>query len=44
LDDAKTFKLREDGAISEIGQKPQSLDEIERQYMELMKFSEKMVV
>ena len=39
LDDAETLKLREDGAISEIGQKPKSLDEIEGQYMGLMKFS-----
>ncbi|MDC1450334.1 phosphocholine cytidylyltransferase family protein [Candidatus Thioglobus sp.] len=39
LDDAETLKLREDGSISEIGQKPQSLNEIEGQYMGLMKFS-----
>ena len=39
LDDAETLKLREDGTISEIGQKPKSLDEIEGQYMGLMKFS-----
>jgi len=41
LDDAETLKLREDGTISEIGQKPHSLDEIEGQYMGLMKFSDK---
>ncbi len=41
LDDAETLKLREDGTISEIGQKPKSLDEIEGQYMGLMKFSAK---
>jgi L-glutamine-phosphate cytidylyltransferase len=41
LDDAETLKLREDGTISEIGQKPKSLDEIEGQYMGLMKFSTK---
>lgn len=39
LDDAETLKLREDGTIIEIGQKPKSLDEIEGQYMGLMKFS-----
>ena len=39
LDDAETLKLREDGSISEIGQKPKSIDEIEGQYMGLMKFS-----
>jgi L-glutamine-phosphate cytidylyltransferase len=39
LDDAETLKLREDGTISEIGQKPKSIDEIEGQYMGLMKFS-----
>ncbi len=39
LDDAETLKLRSDGTISEIGQKPKSLDEIEGQYMGLMKFS-----
>jgi len=39
LDDAETLKLREDGMISEIGQKPKSLNEIEGQYMGLMKFS-----
>jgi choline kinase len=41
LDDAETLKLREDGTISEIGQKPKSLDEIEGQYIGLMKFSAK---
>ena len=39
LDDAETLKLRKDGTISEIGQKPSSLEEIEGQYMGLMKFS-----
>ena len=39
LDDAETLKLREDGTISEIGQKPKSICEIEGQYMGLMKFS-----
>ena len=41
LDDAETLKLRKDGTIKEIGQKPKSLDEIEGQYMGLMKFSTK---
>jgi L-glutamine-phosphate cytidylyltransferase len=41
LDDAETLKLRENGTISEIGQKPTSLDAIEGQYMGLMKFSAK---
>ncbi len=39
LDDAETLKLHKDGTISEIGQKPKSLSEIEGQYMGLMKFS-----
>ncbi|NTW68489.1 MAG: phosphocholine cytidylyltransferase family protein [Chlorobiaceae bacterium] len=39
LDDAETLKLAADGRILEIGQKPKSLDEIEGQYMGLMKFS-----
>ena len=38
LNDAETLKLREDETIIEIGQKPRSLDEIEGQYMGLMKF------
>ena len=41
LDDAETLKIRRDGTISEIGQKPKSLSEIEGQYMGLMKFSVK---
>ena len=39
LQDAETLKLSPDGRILEIGQKPKSLDEIEGQYMGLMKFS-----
>jgi choline kinase len=39
LDDAETLKLRADGTIREIGQSPQALDEIEGQYIGLMKFS-----
>ena len=41
LDDAETLKLREDGTICEIGQIPKTLDEIEGQYIWLMKFSAK---
>jgi L-glutamine-phosphate cytidylyltransferase len=41
LVDVETLKLRKDGTISEIGQKPKSLDEIEGQYIGLMKFSAK---
>jgi L-glutamine-phosphate cytidylyltransferase len=44
LDDAETLKLRENGTIKEIGRTPKSLDEIEGQYMGLMKFSAKGVV
>lgn len=39
LDDAETLKLDADGRILEIGQKPESLDQIEGQYMGVMKFS-----
>ena len=39
LDDAETLKLSSDGRIIEIGQKPKSIEEIEGQYMGLMKFS-----
>lgn len=39
LADAETLRLGEDGRIVEIGQRPRSLDEIEGQYMGLMKFS-----
>ena len=39
LSDAETLKLSGEGHILELGKKPQSLDEIEGQYMGLMKFS-----
>ena len=39
LDDAETLKLSQDNRILEIGQKPDSLQQIEGQYMGLMKFS-----
>lgn len=39
LDDAETLRMDPAGHINEIGQKPASLDEIQGQYMGLMKFS-----
>jgi choline kinase len=39
LADAETLRLGEGGRIVEIGQRPTSLDEIEGQYMGLMKFT-----
>lgn len=39
LDDAETLKLSDDGLVSEIGKKPQAINEIDGQYMGLMKFS-----
>ena len=39
LNDAETLKLASNGQILEIGQKPKSMDEIEGQYMGLMKFT-----
>ncbi len=39
LDDAETLKLAADGRILEIGQKPESLADIEGQYIGLMRFS-----
>lgn len=39
LADAETLRLAEDGSILEIGQRPESLEEIEGQYMGLMKFT-----
>ena len=41
LDDAETLRLRDDGTILEIGQKPESVEEIQGQYIGLMKFSAK---
>lgn len=37
--DAETLKLRSDGSVYELGRKPRSLDEIEGQYMGLIKLS-----
>lgn len=39
LDDAETLQLRDDGTILELGQKPKSVEEIQGQYIGLMKFS-----
>lgn len=39
LEDAETLKISDDGHILEIGKKPNSLNEIDGQYMGLMKFS-----
>ena len=39
LIDAETLKLRKDGSIREIGQIPSSMNDIEGQYMGLLKFS-----
>jgi len=41
LNDAETLKLTSDNRITEIGQKPNCIDEVEGQYMGLMKFSKK---
>lgn len=39
LDDAETFKLDDSGKVTEIGNKPKSIDEVEGQYMGLLKFT-----
>jgi choline kinase len=39
LQDAETFRLTSDGFLKEIGYKPKSLDEVEGQYMGLVRFS-----
>lgn len=39
LSDAETFRLNPDGTIAEIGAKPRTLDEIEGQYMGLLRFT-----
>lgn len=41
LSDAETLRLGDDGEILEIGQKPESIDEIEGQYIGLTRFSAK---
>lgn len=40
LDDAETLKMHSDGRVYEIGNKPKSLDEIEGQYMGLIKLTQ----
>jgi choline kinase len=37
--DAETFRLKSDGTLSEIGNKPRSIAEIEGQYMGLLRFT-----
>lgn len=39
LVDAETFRLRADGTLSEIGRKPQSVEEVQGQYMGLLRFT-----
>ena len=41
LDDAETFKITDNGFIKEIGNKPNNYDEIEGQFMGLLKFTPK---
>jgi len=41
LDDAETFKVDASGKLYELGKKPQSIDDIQGQYMGLVKFSSK---
>jgi choline kinase len=38
LSDAETFRLAPDGSLAEIGRKPESLGDVEGQYMGLLKF------
>jgi len=37
--DAETFRLNDDGALTEIGNKPMTVDEVEGQYMGLLRFT-----
>lgn len=37
--DAETFRLKFDGTLAEIGNKPQSVDEVQGQYMGLLRFT-----
>lgn len=39
LVDAETFKLNHDNTLTEIGQKPKSVDEVQGQYMGLLRFT-----
>lgn len=36
--DVETFRLRDDGGIAELGRRPRSLDEVEAQYIGLVRF------
>jgi choline kinase len=36
--DVETFRLREDGGVAELGKRPTSLDEVEAQYIGLVRF------
>ena len=38
--DAETFRLNPDGSLSEIGKKPKTIEEVEGQYMGLLRFSQ----
>jgi choline kinase len=38
-DDAETFRLAPDGALAEIGARPQTVEEVEGQYMGLLRFT-----
>ena len=37
--DAETFRLSSDGSLLEIGNKPRNVEEVEGQYMGLLRFS-----
>lgn len=37
--DAETFRLHQDGTLAEIGNKPKTIDEVEGQYMGLLRFT-----
>ena len=41
LIDAETFRLNPDGTLAEIGEKPDSVEQVEGQYMGLLKFTPK---
>lgn len=36
--DVESFRLRDDGSLAELGQRPRSLDEVEAQYIGLLRF------
>ena len=43
LEDAETLKINEEGTIKELGKKPTSYDEIEGQYIGLIKIKQSML-